>query len=129
MSLARGLESYRQTQTQSATPLELVVMLYDGVLRFLDNARSAIERRDIPARRDAISRALAIVSELQSTLNMNEGGEIAGSLDRLYHYANMRLIDAAMRNDARAIDEVRSVFVTLREGWHAISHQPDGRHT
>jgi len=45
---ARSLDSYRRTQVQSATPLELVVMLYDGTIRFLDAARSAIERRDIP---------------------------------------------------------------------------------
>ena len=64
MSFAgRGLDSYRQTQAQSRTPVELVVMLYDGALRFLATARAAIERRDIPARREALSRTLAIISE------------------------------------------------------------------
>ena len=121
---ARSLDSYRRTQVQSATPLELVVMLYDGTIRFLDAARSAIERRDIPARRDALSRALAIISELQSTLNLQDGGEVAASLDRLYQYANLRLLDAAMRNDATAIDDVKKVFNILREGWHTISVQP-----
>jgi len=122
MSLAtRGLDSYKQTQVQSRTPLELVVMLYDGALQFMAAARDAIERRDIPARRDALSRALAIISELQSTLNLDEGGEIAASLDRLYAYANLRLLDAAMRNDVKPIDEVRRVFAILRDGWNTVA--------
>jgi flagellar protein FliS len=117
----KGLDSYRQTQVQSRTPLELVVMLYDGALKFMTTARDAIERRDIPARRDAISRALAIVSELQSTLNMEQGGEIARSLDGLYGYATMRLLDAAAQNDVAPINEVHKLFTTLRGAWSDIA--------
>jgi flagellar protein FliS len=117
----KGLDSYRQTQVQSRTPLELVVMLYDGALRFMSAARDAIERRDIPARRDAISRALAIVSELQSTLNLEQGGALASSLDDLYGYANMRLLDAAAQNDVAPINEVHKLFTTLRGAWSEIA--------
>lgn len=117
----RGLASYRQVEVQSRTPLELVTMLYDGALRFLGTARDAIERQDINTRREALNRALAIIAELQSTLNMEQGGEIAAELDRLYEYANMRLLDAAMRNDAAPVDEVRRIFEILREGWATIS--------
>jgi flagellar protein FliS len=121
-----ALDTYRRTQVQSATPLELVTMLYDGALRFLDSARTAIEQRNIAARRNALSRVLAIISELQSTLNLEHGGEIAASLDRLYNYANLRLLDAAARNDVAAIDEVKALLGTLRDGWHTISKQPGG---
>ena len=116
-SATRGLASYRQVEVQSRTPLELVTMLYDGALRFLGTARDAIDRHDIPARREALNRALAIIAELQSTLNMDTGGEIAAELDRLYEYANLRLLEAAMRNDAAPIDEVRRIFEILRDGW------------
>lgn len=119
----RGLASYRQTEVQSRTPLELVTMLYDGALRFLAVARDAIERRDIPARRDALNRALAIVSELQSTLNMELGGDIAVELDRLYEYSNLRLLDAAIKNDVGPIDEVRRIFEVLRDGWATAARQ------
>jgi flagellar protein FliS len=118
---ARGLATYRTTEIQSRTPLELVTMLYDGALRFLSAAREAIARNDIPARRDALNRALAVIAELQSTLNMEAGGEVAAELDRLYEYANLRLLDAAMRNDAAAVDEVRRIFEILREGWATIA--------
>lgn len=119
---ARGLASYRQTEVQSRTPLELVTMLYDGALRFLGVARDAIERRDINARREALNRALAIIGELQSTLNMEQGGEVAAELDKLYEYANTRLLDAAMKNDVAPIDEVRRIFEILREGWATIAN-------
>lgn len=119
--VARGVNSYKQTEAQSRTPLELVTMLYDGALRFLGQAREAIERRDIAARREALNRALAIISELQSTLNMELGGEVAAELDRLYEYANLRLLDAAMKNDVTPIDEVRRIFEILRDGWATVA--------
>jgi flagellar protein FliS len=117
----RALNAYRQTQVQSRTPLELVVMLYDGALQSLANARAAMERRDIPARRDALSRALAIISELQVTLNLDEGGKIATSLDELYSYCSRRLLDAAMKSDVAAVDEVRRLLTTLRDAWQTIA--------
>jgi flagellar protein FliS len=117
----RGLNSYRQTQVQSRTPLELVVMLYDGALQSLAKARAAIERRDIAARRDALSHAMAIISELQSTLNLEQGGAVAASLDELYTYCSLRLLDGAMKNDTAPIDEVRRLLTTLRDAWQTIA--------
>lgn len=124
MSLHRGLSTYRQTQVQSRTPLELVVMLYDGALKFLNVAREAIERRDLMARRDAMSRALAIISELQSTLNMDEGGEIAQRLDALYSFVTQRILQAAQENSVAPLDEAMRVLDTLRASWVSISTTP-----
>lgn len=120
---SRAASSYLQTEVQSRTPLELVVMLYDGAIRFLNSARSAIERNDIAARRDSISRALAVLSELQSTLDMEQGGEVAVSLDKLYTYLNGRLIDASFKKDVRPIDEALKVLTTLRGAWGDIAAQ------
>ena len=121
MSLQRGLTTYRQTQVQSRTPLELVVMLYDGALKFLHQAREAIERGDIAARRDASSRAITIISELQSTLNMEQGGEIAQRLDELYIYVNGRIIAAAAENSVGPIDDATRVLNVLRDSWVTIA--------
>ena len=74
--------------------------------------------------RDAISRALAIISELQSTLNLEEGGAVAASLDELYEFASRRLLDAAMKNDVTPIDEVSRLFSTLRNAWQTIATAP-----
>jgi flagellar secretion chaperone FliS len=121
MSHQRGLTTYRQTQVQSRTPLELVVMLYDGALKFLHQAREAIERGDIAARRDASSRAITIISELQSTLNMERGGEIAERLDELYIYVNGRIIAAAAENSVVPIDDATRVLNVLRDSWVTIA--------
>jgi flagellar protein FliS len=118
---ARGIDSYRQYEIQSRSPLELVVMLYDGALRFTSDARDAMMRRDIRARQQHLSRAMAIVSELQSTLDMETGGEVAEHLDKLYGFVRDRLIDASLKQDLQPLDEARRVLTTLREGWLAIS--------
>jgi|SRR5690348_12111637 len=118
---AQAAARYRATQVQASSPLERVVLLYDGAIRFMDAAKDAIGRRDIPARRDALSRAHAIVGQLKSTLDMAAGGEVAESLDRLYGFVTARLLDAARLQDARPIDECLAVFQSLREGWRAIA--------
>jgi flagellar protein FliS len=123
-AFARGANVYRQTEVQSRTPLELVVMLYDGAIRFIGDARDAIEHRDIARRGHSISRALAIISELQSSLDMKAGGDIASSLDALYNFVRDRLVDGSMRQDVRSLDEALRVLKTLREGWVGIAGTP-----
>jgi flagellar protein FliS len=119
----QATNAYRQTEVQSRTPLELVVMLYDGALRFIAQARGAIERKDIRARREAVSRALAITSELQSTLDMDRGGVISQKLDSLYVYINGRLIDASSKQDARPLDEAARLLTTLHDSWAQVARE------
>jgi flagellar protein FliS len=101
--------------------MELVVMLYDGAIRFMGEARQAIARNDVRARTEATRRALDIVSELQNRLNINEGGDIARELDRLYTYMGSRITDVT-RGDAAAADELHKLLTTLRDAWsHAAT--------
>ena len=119
----QGLNAYRRTEVQSRTSLELVVMLYDGALRFLAQTRDAMARGDIRARQAATSRLLAIISELQSTLDLERGGEIATNLDALYTYMTERVLAGTGAGDPAAIDEVRRLLENLRDGWQAIAQQ------
>lgn len=112
---------YRQMEVDSRSPLDLVVMLYDGALRFIAQARAAHDRGDIAGRRDHLSRALAIVSELQSTLNLEEGGEVAKSLDALYSFVNWRLLDVTSKRDIGALDEAARILTVLRDAWMTLS--------
>lgn len=114
---ALAAQTYRRTEIQSRSPIELVIMLYEGANRSLAQARSAIEGENAYAKREAISRALAIVAELQNVLNVDDGGEIAESLDSLYSFVNERLIDANQRNDVGAIDEAVRVLAPLHDAW------------
>jgi flagellar protein FliS len=114
---------YRQTEVTSRTPLELVVMLYDGALRFIAQAREAVERGDIPSRRNAVSRAMSIVSELQSTLKLEEGGAVAESLDGLYSFVMERLIAASFKKQTAPLDEATQVLTVLRDAWSTLASQ------
>jgi flagellar protein FliS len=105
--------------------MELVVMLYDGAFRFLNEARDAMLRKDVIVRANAISRALAILTELQGTLNLQEGGPIAKHLDELYAYSISRLLDVTAKQDITAIDDVLKVLKPLRESWAQLA-QPGG---
>ena len=118
---ARGIHSYRQAEVQSRTPLELVVMLYDGAIRFTGEASDAMGRGDIRKRGEAVSRAMAIIGELQSTLDMNAGGDIAAALDQLYMFVRDRLLEASFRQDPRPLEEALKVLTNLREAWSQIS--------
>jgi flagellar protein FliS len=104
--------------------LELVVMLYDGAIRFLNDAQDAMARRDIRARHVALDKALAIIIHLQSTLDAERGGAISAELDRLYSYISGRLLEGAARNDPTAIVEASGLLANLRDAWHTIATAP-----
>jgi flagellar secretion chaperone FliS len=120
-TLARGAQAYHQTHVQSRSPLELVVMLYDGALRLLEQAAMAMDARDMATKAEAMSRAMSIIAELQSTLNMQEGGAVAAQLDGLYAHMTARLLDANSQRQRAPIDEVIGLLRPLRDAWSQIA--------
>jgi len=120
-AMARAANAYYQTQVTSQTPLELVVMLYDGALRFMRMAADAMRQQDLHAKRHAMSRTMAIIQELQSSLNMEAGGEVSQQLDRLYSYVTTRLLEANMHSSVEPIDECIRLLTTLRDAWAQIA--------
>jgi len=116
--------TYQTVEVTSRSPLELVVMLYDGALAAMTQARDALARGDHLAKAPALSKALAIVHALQSTLNMDAGREVATQLDTLYNYVSGRLIEANIQQDPACIDEAIRVFSRLREAWGQIAAAP-----
>lgn len=117
----RGVAAYQRTGVQCGTPLELVVKLYDAAIMNIVKARDAVASGDLRAKRDGISRALAVVSELQSSLDLKAGGDIAASLDSLYTYVTGRLVEFNMKRDVKALDEAHRLLSTLRDGWQQIA--------
>jgi flagellar protein FliS len=97
--------------------MDLVLMLYDGALRFMGEAQQALGSNDAIAAGKAVSRTLAIVQELQNTLNLQQGGAIAQELDRLYTYVTERLLEVTAKRDAAALQQAQKVITTLRDGW------------
>lgn len=124
--MTRGADAYRRTEAQSASPLQLVVMLYDGALRFLSEARTAQAAGDLAGRARAMARVSAIIAECHSTLNMEAGGAVAVTLDGLYTYISTRLLDVTVKRDASALDEITGLIVPLREAWSQAAAQQAG---
>jgi flagellar protein FliS len=118
-----GYQAYRQTQTQTAAPGELVVMLYRGGARFAAAAAEAIDARDLETAHKNLIRAQAIVSELMETLNVERGGEIALNLLTIYEYMNRRLVDANLRKDAQPVREVEKLMRELLPAWEEAARQ------
>jgi flagellar protein FliS len=110
----RGADSYRRAAVEGCTPLERVVLLYDGAIRFISQARDATVTGDTARRAEGIS---PIVAELQNTLDLERGGEIASSLDGLYTFVTERLVQATVTRSVGPMDEALPVLRTLREGW------------
>jgi flagellar protein FliS len=115
--MMRGIDAYRRTEAQSASPLQLVVMLYDGALLFLSEARAAQATGDLRRRAAALQRVAEIIAECHATLDLEQGGSLAAELDRLYSYMSGRLLDITLKRDATAIDEVHRLVSTLRDAW------------
>ena len=117
-----GARNYFRTQVESASPMELVVLLYDGAVRAADAAHEAMVSGNIPARRTAMNKLMAIIAELQNTLDVTKGGRIADELDSLYTYMLSQLLNAISEQDARPIDEVRRLLTTLADAWREATH-------
>jgi flagellar protein FliS len=121
---AHGINAYRQVEAQSRSPLELVVMLYDGALASLTQASDAAARGDVRQRSAAVSKTLSIVGALQENLNLSAGGAVAAELDRLYDYMTTRLLDVTVRQDVTGLAETYRLLSGLRDAWHQIATQP-----
>lgn len=124
MASPYGAQSYLATQAQSATPLQRVVLLYDEAVRSATTAHGAMVRRDIPTRRSAVSKLMAIIAELQNTLDLERGGKIAADLDGIYTFMFSRLLDAVSKQQAEPIADVQRMLETLRGAWQQIAAQP-----
>ncbi len=115
----RALHAYEQA-TETIPPLRQIVMLYDGVLRRVEEARRAIGEGRIEDRYHALERAIAIFDALQNCLDFEHGGEVAQHLNRFYTYVIWRMHQINIRNDVAICDEVLKLVRQMRESWAAV---------
>ncbi len=105
----------------SADPHRLIMMLFEGALLAIGNAKTKMQQNDIPAKGKSISHAIKIIGEgLDASLDKNIGGKLAQDLSSLYNYMLKRLVDANANNDASALDEVTRLLTELKDAWEAI---------
>ncbi|MBK5375321.1 flagellar export chaperone FliS [Pseudomonas sp. TH08] len=108
-------------QTSEASPHRLVQMLMEGGLERIAQAKGAIERKDIPAKGTAISKAIGIIGGLCEGLDLENSADTVGELNQLYIYMMKRLAQANIDSDPRILDEVAGLLRTVKEGWDGIA--------
>jgi flagellar secretion chaperone FliS len=105
---------------EGANPHQLILMLMNGALERLTQARGAIERRDIALKGAMIGKATTIIGGLQGSLDRNPAPDYVDNLDRLYDYMQRRLLEANLKNDVTIVDEVSDLLKTLKSTWQEI---------
>lgn len=116
-------KAYLETRVLSASPVELVNILYEYATLGVQDARSSLTYGDIAARAKAISKTIAILGELEGSLNHRVGGGIASNLARLYQYMRERLTHANLTQADEPLAEVEALLKTLGEGWQQIGRE------
>jgi flagellar protein FliS len=111
---------YTQRAVETASPGQLVVMLYDGLIRFLGQAKAAMERGQAGEAGLKLSRAQAIVTELRVSLDMTRG-PIASNLAAIYDWGLQEMTQARLANDPERIAVLVAQFADLREAWAAVA--------
>ncbi len=120
----RVAQSYRRVATETASPGQRVLMMYEGALKFLERARCGFDFDDPLesnlAIHNNIGRARAILHELDAALDVNGGGELAVTLRRLYEYFDWRLDESLRHKRIEGLDEVMRRLNTLRDAWEQM---------
>jgi flagellar protein FliS len=112
--------SYRETAVRGASPVQLVICLYDQVIDDLARALSALGKGDIRARTQAINHAIVILGHLEDSLNKDQGGQVALNLERFYHYVRTGLVEAHLQQSAAALETQISHLMLVRDAWSEV---------
>ncbi len=110
-------KKYKETSIQSASREKILLMLYEGAIKFTKLSIQGIEKNDIKSKCEHIGRAYDIVLELNNTLDHKVGGELAQRLEQLYQYMIEQYIKANTHNDVEALKTNLKLLETLHEGW------------
>lgn len=114
----RNLNPYQNTQVTTATPEKILVLLYDGAIKFTLLAQERMKQKDLAGKGVYIGKALAIVTELMATLNHEIGGEVAANLEQLYIYLIGEYGKANLNNEVSHLENAHKILVTLRDTWN-----------
>ena len=117
MSYTRHLQTYRQNHAATVDPGTLLILLYQGTIDFVRQARESLERKNMADKGYYVLKALAIIAELRVSLNFEVGGEIALNLEQLYLFMCDQITIANVNNDPEPFTQVMTLLTTLKEGW------------
>jgi flagellar protein FliS len=117
--------SYQQCALESASAVDLVVALYDGIVRFLYAASAAVERGDEAARRNAVKRAMDIIIHLQARLRMDVGGRPAQVLSEFYASIFSEILQASQSASQQKFEHAIECVKNVRDAWRQVAKDPE----
>jgi flagellar protein FliS len=119
------LKAYKETQIKTATPGQLIIMLYDGAIKNINIAIEELKKKHkkLDAISNSIIKAQDIVSELMVSLDFEQGGDIAKNLFSIYIYMNRELLNANIKKQSKPLELVKSLLMELREAWSQIAEK------
>lgn len=127
LAKANNYDAYKSTEISTANQGKLIVMLYDGAIRFLRIAMDNMQPRTYDVVNTHIIKAQDIITELMLALNMDQGGEIAENLFNIYAYLKKRLLEGNISKDNGTIQEVITRLEELKGAWEEAAKKEGGR--
>lgn len=118
-------DTYRKSQIETSSPIELVLILYDRAIVYLEKAANEILEKNYEEKNISLTKATDIVFELLATLDNDKGGEIASSLARLYNFIIREISNANTKLDMKSLGNAKKILSELRESWVSIKNNPD----
>ena len=118
------MDAYQAHKLEGASGVELTIALYDGIVRFMQNAIDAVDRNEVDRRRAAVKRAMDIVVHLQATLNKELGGEPAKALEEFYVAMFALMLQGSQSNSRKKFEQVIANVRNVREAWKQVAADP-----
>ena len=125
MDYGKAFKQYNRSSIETADKLELVIMCYDKTILCLQHSKDHIRDKDFVKKAEKIKKALAIISELQASLDLDKGGKIAASLDSLYTYLTSRILLADIQKNISIFDECINILSELKSAWEGIRQEKE----
>ena len=122
--MSNPYRQYQKTAVTTASREKILLMLYEGAIRFVRQTRSAMEENKIAEKGKYISKATAILSELMATLDFKVGGELATDLESLYVFMIDKLIEGNIENNPQCLSQVEDLLNTLYVAWNDVIKNP-----
>jgi flagellar protein FliS len=118
---------YRELAIKAATPVGLIVLLYDMAIESLAQAMRELDRGDIEARTADLNHTLSVISELERALNFEAGGDVAVRLANFYNVARCKILEANIKSNKETLERLAGVLTSIREAWHIVEQKTGGQ--
>ena len=127
MYTSNFVNNYKNTEVKTSNRLDVLIMLYDGAVQFMNQSKDYINRKDNAKKGTSLSKAIAIINEFKNTLCYDYDPKLANDLERLYNFIQERLLQANINNKIELIEDALKVTNILRGAWVQLREQQNGQ--